>query len=225
MNPTEESCLGQNTAASSSSANGRQPVWNPSSTSPLDNGPLHGYYENSNYFLDGSGNYMSQDDSQSIPRSGSSPILSPANSAVGPVLQSTSHPTFTSQYPLGWSATSQSQGTSDSPAILSSTPMERPHAARRGPPGTRRCDIRRRRNRIIRPEACPVCEYRAAERRDVNRHLRSVHPEEARARGMSVDRIKCIYLHCPTTFARLDHRRRHLENVNSHKGLQDLTLR
>ncbi|KAL5610031.1 hypothetical protein FOVSG1_004712 [Fusarium oxysporum f. sp. vasinfectum] len=76
-------------------------------------------------------------------------------------------------------------------------------------PGTRPCDLKRQKRKEDKPEKCHICEKGHQWKRDLERHYRSNHPDEAAKMGLS--RSKPICRHCGKDFARRDHLKRHLK--------------
>jgi hypothetical protein len=94
-------------------------------------------------------------------------------------------------------------------------------------PGTRPCDLkqvvqiiftsfiytntsfRRQKRKEDKPEKCHICEKGHQWKRDLERHYRSNHPDEAANMGLSRSRPICR--HCGKDFARRDHLKRHLK--------------
>ncbi|EWZ00603.1 hypothetical protein FOYG_00433 [Fusarium oxysporum NRRL 32931] len=76
-------------------------------------------------------------------------------------------------------------------------------------PGTRPCDLKRQKRKEDKPEKCHICEKGHQWKRDLERHYRSNHPDEAAKMGLS--RSKPICKHCGKDFARRDHLKRHLK--------------
>lgn len=62
------------------------------------------------------------------------------------------------------------------------------------------------------PLACDFCTSRFAHQRDLDRHCVANHREEAKGKGLSVERHNCKVKGCKETFSRKDHLRRHMKN-------------
>ncbi|KHE83146.1 hypothetical protein GE21DRAFT_1309766 [Neurospora crassa] len=73
----------------------------------------------------------------------------------------------------------------------------------------RKCDLTYNNHR--RPRKCPSCTYKAAEVKDLHRHLWSHHPVYARTENIPEEKTKCDYPGC-------DYRGRK-DNVQRHKDV------
>jgi len=89
-------------------------------------------------------------------------------------------------------------------STLTSTPLQQ--RRRSGPPA-------RERRKKDRPIKCPVCDKGFPYNADMERHIRTNHPERALEFGVPTDRPACMI--CCKTFARKDHKTRHDQRVHN----------
>ncbi|TXC07078.1 hypothetical protein FocTR4_00003944 [Fusarium oxysporum f. sp. cubense] len=68
-------------------------------------------------------------------------------------------------------------------------------------PGTRPCDLKRQKRKEDKPEKCHICEKGHQWKRDLERHYRSNHPDEAAKMGLSRSKpiLKTFFLSCRST--------------------------
>ncbi|KAH7162259.1 hypothetical protein B0J13DRAFT_4546 [Dactylonectria estremocensis] len=100
-------------------------------------------------------------------------------------------------------------------SISDSPPRSAPLVPRKPP--SRPCDIRKQKRKIEKPETCPICSKGHAERRELNRHIKSRHKGLAKAMELPMEKIKCKHLSCPGTFERKDHLTRHMKRTHGAK--------
>ncbi|TVY76220.1 Zinc finger protein MSN2 [Fusarium oxysporum f. sp. cubense] len=115
---------------------------------------------------------------------------------------------MTESSPIGLSQSQVSDPLSTKDAENASSTIARRRRTKMEP-GTRPCDLKRQKRKEDKPEKCHICEKGHQWKRDLERHYRSNHPDEAAKMGLS--RSKPICRHCGKDFARRDHLKRHLK--------------
>ncbi|KAF5018627.1 hypothetical protein F66182_9377 [Fusarium sp. NRRL 66182] len=135
-----------------------------------------------------------------------------------------SHSNGRTDYSTNYTASPASTSTTQSPRVplpsrmsvtLPETPREQSSSAKSSQgrrtkmkPGTRPCDTKRQQRKIDRPERCHICKKGHQWRRDLDRHYRSTHPDEAAKMGLDKPKPKCE--HCgeePMAFDRFPKRK------------------